>query len=762
MHAVMPVESGHFTSCETTISHKRCLFVFGAGLILVSLSNYLKADQVPQDRNDQPDFSGYAGSASCRECHSEAYNLWAGSHHAEAERAVQTNRDRVAFDPPREFKLGTKKTSVQWCNGQAEISSYGYSHHWETNVVARVIGEDPLRQFLISFPGGRWQVQEASYAPRTNKWFDVFGDEDRQPGEWGNWMGRGMNWNSMCAACHNTSVQKNYDASTDTYHTAMAEPTVSCEACHGPLKKHVDWEKKQGGHGQKDPYFPMLSRQQVFDMCASCHARRTDLTGTFRPGERFFDHFEPSIVDNTDLFYPDGQNRGEDYELSSFLGSKMQEAGLTCLDCHPRSLHMARLHGNALCMQCHTVGGANSKAPPINPTEHSHHAEGNAGNECANCHMPQTVYMQCHWRHDHGFTIPDPLLTKQFGIPNACNRCHADKSTEWALKNVVSWYGEKMQRHTRERAQIIARARTGEEASRTQLVQLLQTEKAPYWRAVAGGLLENWAGDKDVTPALIKGLDDTNALVRSSCVRALEPLAQNEDVVGAITKRLADPVRNVRIAAAWSLREGLDTNSIAGKDLLRMLEFNADQPLGQLQLGNYYFARGNLPAANQHMQTAVTWDGFSTPLRLNFAVVLSATGQLPKAVEQLKIASRNSPRDAEVHYSLGLALNEQGDSSAALKELQTAVEIDPRDARAWYNLGLLQNSTDQSISALASLRRGEQADPADARIPYARATILAHMGRQAEARAELKRCLELHPENEDARKLLDTLSAQSQ
>ena len=48
--------------------------------------------------------------------------------------------------------------------------------------------------------------------------------------------------------------------------------------------------------------------------------------------------------------------------------------------------------------------------------------------------MPVTTYMQRHPRHDHGFTIPDPLLTKQFGVPNACNKCHTDKDTEWSLE----------------------------------------------------------------------------------------------------------------------------------------------------------------------------------------------------------------------------------------------------------------------------------------------------------------------------------------
>ena len=150
---------------------------------------------------------------------------------------METNRDRLAFDPPREFKHGTQTTSVRWNQGQPQMADLDSYNRGETNPVARVIGEDPLRQFLIAFPGrARLSSAGSRLDPRSNRWFNVFGNEDRQPGEWGHWTGRGMNWNSMCAACHNTRVQKNYDAATDSYHTTMAEPTVSCEAYHGPLQ----------------------------------------------------------------------------------------------------------------------------------------------------------------------------------------------------------------------------------------------------------------------------------------------------------------------------------------------------------------------------------------------------------------------------------------------------------------------------------------------------------------------------------------------
>ena len=701
-------------------------------------------------------YANYVGSESCRECHAEAFKKWAGSHHAEAERLVQTNRDRGAFEPAREFSHGTQKTFVQWHDGQAQIAGVGLAHHqWTTNTVARVIGEDPLRQFLIAFPGGRFQVQEASYDPRSNEWFNVYGSEDRQPGEWGHWTGRGMNWNAMCAACHNTRVQKNYDAATDSYHTTMSEPTVSCEACHGPLKAHVDWQKKYGGTGQKDPVFPKHSREQVFNMCASCHARRADLTGDFVPGDKFDDHYELTTVDASDEFYPDGQNRDEDYEQSAFLGSKMQSAGLTCLDCHPRSLHMAKLHGNALCMQCHK--GGFPKAPTINPTEHSHHAADSAGNECANCHMPQTVYMQRHSRHDHGFTIPDPLLTKQFNIPNACNRCHTDQSADWSLKSVEAWYGAKMQRPTRERARIIARARNGEDSSRTNLVRLLQTEEIPYWRAVAANLLGSWAADRNITPALLQGLSDTNAMVRSACVRSLAPLVENETIAHALQSKLADPLRNVRVAAAWALRATLDLTSPAGADLKRFLEINADQPTGQMQLGAFEIARGRLTNALGYFQTAVKWDPYSPAIRHELAIVFSQLGRPREAVTQLEAAVKLAPKEAEFHYKLALALNEAGETARVQTELEQAVQCEPRHARAWYNLGLVRNGGGDNPGALEALARAESADPNDPRIPYARATILGRLGNLSEARTSARRALELQPDFPAAADLLRQL-----
>jgi tetratricopeptide (TPR) repeat protein len=729
--------------------------------------------------DEQKVHAEYAGSASCRTCHEEAFELWARSNHGLAERVPNLAVDRHAFEPARSFSHGTQKTSLRLDGTNCLVTCIGLSGTNETLPVVRVIGNDPLRQFLVAAPGGRLQTLEASYDPHRHQWFNVYGDEDRRPGEWGHWTGRGMNWNTMCAGCHNTRVRKNYNEATDSYRTTMVELTVGCESCHGPSKAHVDWQQQYGRSGRTDPALPKLNRQQVLDNCGFCHARRTDLTGDFKPGDSFFDHQSLTLVDQTDHYYPDGQVREEDYEFAAFLGSRMHARGVYCLDCHNPHSMKPLLPGNWLCLRCHN--GSYTNAPVIDPVAHSHHqvfgyaSDGKltnadltsyipkeikeTGGECVNCHMPQTAYMQRHWRHDHGFTIPDPLLTKQYGIPNACNRCHAAKSVDWALENCVKWYGPKMERLTRARAQWIAQARRGDPAARQPLIAVLAGSETPYWKAAAASLLSQWAGDVATREALLKALEDPHPLVREQAARALEPLVGQpaSAVATALGKLLDDPVRSVRVSAAWALRAGLPAGTVASRDLQRYLSLNADQPSGQLQEGAYDLANGRLQEALAHYQKAVAWDTNSAPTRHDLAVALSMLGRTREAIEQLEAACHIDPKEAEYQFKLGLACNELGKPDQTVAALDKAVQLDPRHAGAWFNLGLVRSSAGQEEAALEALLRAEALTPGVPQIPYARATILAHLGRKQEARVATQRALELNPGYADAQRLLEEL-----
>ncbi len=658
-------------------------------------------------------FSQYAGSESCEDCHAEEFSQWKNSHHGLAERLVDPAADKKAF------------AAAQGLPDEAEIRA-----------AARVIGNDPLRQFLVAFPGGRFQTLETSYDPRSNQWFNVNGTENRQPGEWGHWTGRGANWNFMCASCHNTRLQKNYAATTDDYRTTMAEMSVGCEACHGPLRAHNEWQKKFDKTAAKDPTLAKLSRAQVLDNCGQCHSRRAELTGDFAPGDNFHDRFDLDMVDDSDLYFPDGQVHEEDYEYASFLGSKMHAAGVACVNCHNPHTAKIKLPGNWLCLQCH--GGGNPTAPKIDPVAHSHHqvrgydADGKwietdltkfasqnfpeTGGECVNCHMPQTVYMQRHWRHDHGFTIPDPLLTKELGIPNACNRCHQDKGADWALAATQKWFGTNMDRvlgARRKRTRAIALARDGNSASVEPLLKFLDGNETSYWRAAIINQLSPWSENPDVQAALRKNLSDTNALVRSKAAHALDASAQNlaPATVAALSARLDDPVRAVRIAAAWSLRGGLDLDSRAGTDLKNFLDENADEPAGQMQLGEFFVARSDLTNALVHFQKAVAWDKNSAPFHRELALTYNLLNQNSNAVAELRAAVRLNPRDAEFHYELALAWNESGDLDATVVELEQATRLNPHFTLAWYNLGLARAKRGDFSNARAAVQRALEIQP---------------------------------------------------
>ena len=408
-------------------------------------------------------------------------------------------------------------------------------------------------------------------------------------------------------------------------------------------------------------------------------------------------------------------------------------------------------------MKCHA--GPMPPALKIAPKTHSFHKPGTPGDHCVDCHMPQSIYMNRHWRRDHGFTIPDPLLTKELGIPNACTCCHPDKSVDWSIEAVNKWYGSRMERPTRARARVIANARSGQPGNVSGLIKITREEPIPYWRAVATLLLRPWADDPNALPALLACAQDTNALVRAMSTHALESLVGTgrPNVELALSRLLNDPVRAVRIDAAWSLRRTVDTNSPAAKDLLHYLEVNSDQPSGLMQQGVFRVDRGDNASGLKLFQRAVSWDRFSAPLRHALAVSLSVEGRNEEALSELQEGCRLAPRDAELRFKLALALNELNRLNEAAAALDETVKLDPRFSRAWYNLGLARSQQGQPDQALDALTKAEGLEPASPQIPYARATILVRLGRTIEARAAAQRALQLQPGHAEAAALLQSL-----
>jgi hypothetical protein len=124
----------------------------------------------------------YAGSETCRKCHAAAFEKWHGSNHGRAERLVTKEEDHKAFEPKQPLTHG-KDTSEAFvdADGLAKILTTGLDKKRHAYPIVRVIGNHPLRQFLIPAPGGRMQTCDVTLDPVKNEWFDVYGDEKRGP-----------------------------------------------------------------------------------------------------------------------------------------------------------------------------------------------------------------------------------------------------------------------------------------------------------------------------------------------------------------------------------------------------------------------------------------------------------------------------------------------------------------------------------------------------------------------------------------------------
>ena len=706
-------------------------------------------------------------SADCRRCHEAIFQSWSDSHHARAHRPVDAAIDAEAFTASPAFSLHGVDYRLGWQDGHPTFSEQRPGAAPERFTADFVLGYTPLRQFVVPVGNGRYQLTELAFDPARKDWFNVFADERRQPGEWGHWSGRGMNWNSMCAHCHFTGFHKNYDAQTDRYASSWREHGVGCAQCHSDLPanhailKRDGAEPARGGSAVAAAALPaamtpaQLSaiRQRQQESCAPCHARNELLSGEVKPGGRYTDNYRLTLPTDPAQFYPDGQMRDEVFNYTSLLTSRMGgKAGVTCLDCHdPHSGH-TRLpaENNALCLQCHAAPGRQG-AIAIEPLAHSHHAAGSTGNQCVSCHMPMTTYMQRDPRHDHGFLKPDPLLTKELGIPNACARCHTDQTVDWAIARTDEWYGAKMESRQRERTRAVAAAQAGAPDGATMLLAQLAGEEVPAWRATLLSLARSYGSEPRVLDAARRALTDADPLVRSTAVQLLGAVDSER---AALTPLLRDPARLVRLDAAWLHSERLADNSPERKELDAYLASAADQPGGRVRIAQDLLNRGRAADAEPIVRLATQWDPNSGGVHEMLGLVLHALGRPAEAAGSLWRASQLSPHDAAVSFNAALAFAEARKLADAELALRETIRRAPRHDRAWYNLGLLLAQTGRADPALEAMQQAETIAPQVADYPYARATLLWQRGDRNGARVAAQQALRIDPAHAGARGLL--------
>lgn len=660
----------------------RRIVITASVLLIVGGCNKSPPDAAPAESSPE-----FAGSLACQNCHTSEYDHWKDSHHALAMQVA--NDDTILgdfsgisfdyFDTTTHFVKQNGEFVVRTEDAQGEIEDFPVTH---------TFGVEPLQQYLVDFPGGRKQALPFAWDTRSSgsggqRWYHLYPDEYIGPDNPLHWTGRYFNWNYMCAECHSTNVDLDYDIEADSFNTTFSEISVGCEACHGRGSSHI----RQAQRGSFDETFGLVLslddragatwitnpdtgiaersdsavQMQQVESCGRCHSRRSVLAGEYEYGKPLTDTHMPSLLEEN-LYYADGKIQDEVYVYGSFVQSKMYAAGVTCSDCHnPHSGQLrAGPNPNDTCARCHLPTKFATAA-------HSEEATG----DCVGCHMPATTYMGVDDRRDHSFRLPNAGQSE-------------------------SHYGP-----------AIAAGRAAP-ANRHLITALANPGHPAIARATMITLLTPPLSEEELT-VLAAELDSPDSLVRIAALRSLRQQPA-EARLRYGSHLLRDPVRGVRVEAALTCAELRDLLPIedarafekAADEYRAAMHTAASMPAAVTNLAEFESTTGNTAAADEYFKHAIDLDASFAPARHAYGLFLVRTGQSDDALEQLRKAANQAPENSRYAYVLGVALNSLGHSSEALAQLGKARRNFPDDFDiAWALATMLRDSG--NISAARSM-----------------------------------------------------------
>ncbi|MEA2754972.1 MAG: hypothetical protein QOJ54_1261 [Aliidongia sp.] len=364
----------------------------------------------------------YVGSAACKSCHTEIFDRWQKTPMANVVRDPHTHPGAIIPDLSKPDPL---------VNFSQDDIAFVYGSLWKQRYFKKV-GDD---YFPLS---AQWDVTHKLWRPYfvkngTDWWATLFPPDNFQ-----------RPTSQLCDGCHSV----NYDVATKT----VTEWNVGCESCHGAGGSHV-----QNPIAATVINPARLDSVRANDTCIQCHSQGQppanpingkyyDWPVGFHMGEDLSDfwHLEKHQLGETSFtHFADGTAHKNRMQGNDFTQSLMYDRGVTCFSCHDvhgtQNAAELRAPPGEICLTCHA---ANTQTGPHTATieAHTHHKADSTGSQCVACHMPAIEQTIADVNvHAHTFRFIPPAETDDYKIPNSCNGCHTDKSTEWARNALKSW-----------------------------------------------------------------------------------------------------------------------------------------------------------------------------------------------------------------------------------------------------------------------------------------------------------------------------------
>ena len=427
--------------------------------------------------------SDYAGSDSCRGCHSSVYHQWSQTGMSKMLRLYVPQNVIGDFQNKNEFYLEDEAAyrggKVEFANSQkrtlfARMVIRDGRHYFDihqsdgklhTYPVDYTIGSKFQQAYATKLPSGEIHVFPIQYSALQKRWINYWriidgaGSERADLRSWEK-LSAATSYQAICAVCHTSQLRNVKGGGFDVTNVEFREPGVDCEMCHGPSAQHVVDMTANEPYPKRavDPpvNFHDLGNRDFIRICSQCHMQsairasgpRGELnysrSGEFFPNNPSIPFGEFSRIG----FYKDGRFRQTTFIVEALQRSQCFKKGqVSCGTCHDPHGHDAasnlvslkfRDQPDLMCTNCHSQF-QNSTALAA----HTHHRVESDGSRCVSCHMPRIMDAVLFRARTHQIDdIPNADMTQRFGqmeSPNACLLCHSEKNAEWVKQELQAW-----------------------------------------------------------------------------------------------------------------------------------------------------------------------------------------------------------------------------------------------------------------------------------------------------------------------------------
>ena len=328
----------------------------------------------------------YIGSDACISCHKKIYTDYKKTAHYNTSKFLDSTNLKPGYLSKGQVFYGDSLwVHIDQKSDGIYQTAITHGKVAATHRIDMVIGSGRKGQTFFTWNDSSLYQLPLSYSVDYEKWIN-------SPGYPSDKVIFNRSITSKCFECHTSYTEHSLNNENKVvFDKNRMALTISCETCHGPASKHVQYynENPLGKDNSLIINASKMTRNQSIDACAVCHSgnmKNKKSPFSFRTGDKLKDFFELS-KDVTDIDSLDVH--ANQYGLLKASECFKKSEVIDCNSCH--NVHQVESNKTEIfakrCMNCHnetkinfcTAKGIETKQLIKN---------------CINCHMPKKASNQ--------------------------------------------------------------------------------------------------------------------------------------------------------------------------------------------------------------------------------------------------------------------------------------------------------------------------------------------------------------------------------